>query len=233
MTVLMLRLAGPLQSWGSSSRFERRETESHPTKSGVLGLLAASQGLRRSDPIEHLLQLRFGVRTDQPGVMVTDFHTAHTVGYGKPPTLSRRQYLSDAVFVAGVEGPDPLVESLRESLERPRFPLFLGRRSCPIEGQLVLGIATEPLLTALEQAPWQAASQHRSRQPKSVVLPIHLDADSETLPTDYVHDSPRSFDSADRQYAWRPVATTRTRMANPDGNDELGGLADWMTALES
>ena len=42
--VLVLRLAGPLQSWGSSSRFTRRSTEAFPTKSGIVGLLAAAQG---------------------------------------------------------------------------------------------------------------------------------------------------------------------------------------------
>ena len=42
MAVLLLKLAGPLQSWGSSSRFTERGTEHEPTKSGVVGLLAAA-----------------------------------------------------------------------------------------------------------------------------------------------------------------------------------------------
>ena len=60
MSVLLLRLKGPLQSWGDSSRFTRRETRQEPTKSGVLGLLAAAQGRRRGDPIEDLAGLAFG-----------------------------------------------------------------------------------------------------------------------------------------------------------------------------
>ena len=76
MTVLLLRLAGPLQSWGDSSRFTTRATRREPTKSGVIGLLAAAQGRRRTDSIEDLLTLRFGVRTDQPGSVVRDFQTA-------------------------------------------------------------------------------------------------------------------------------------------------------------
>ena len=55
MTVLLLRLAGPLQSWGVKSRFTVRATELAPTKSGIIGMLAAAVGRRRTDPIEDLL----------------------------------------------------------------------------------------------------------------------------------------------------------------------------------
>ena len=62
MPTLMLALSGPMQSWGSESRFTRRATEQMPTKSGVIGMLAAAQGRRRSDPVEDLVGIRFGVR---------------------------------------------------------------------------------------------------------------------------------------------------------------------------
>jgi len=51
-----------MQSWGVESRFVRRTTSPHPSKSGVIGLLAAAQGRRRTDPVEDLLQVSFGVR---------------------------------------------------------------------------------------------------------------------------------------------------------------------------
>jgi len=44
MSVLLLRLAGPLQSWGDSSRFATRGTRREPTKSGVIGMVAAALG---------------------------------------------------------------------------------------------------------------------------------------------------------------------------------------------
>ena len=78
MSVLLLRLAGPLQSWGTSSRFVRRNTDRVPSKSGIIGLLAAAQGRRRIDPIEDPLHLRIGVRVDQPGHLERDFQTART-----------------------------------------------------------------------------------------------------------------------------------------------------------
>ena len=65
MSVLLLQLAGPLQSWGDSSRFVRRETRNEPTKSGVIGMLASAQGRNREDSIEDLLGLSFGVRIEQ------------------------------------------------------------------------------------------------------------------------------------------------------------------------
>ncbi len=42
---LAFYLDGPMQAWGASSRFQRRETESFPTKSGILGLIAAAMGI--------------------------------------------------------------------------------------------------------------------------------------------------------------------------------------------
>ena len=93
-SVLVLRLAGPMQSWGSSSRFTRRSTEAFPTKSALVGLLAAAQGRRRSDPIEDLAELLFAVRVDQTGQLLRDFHTAHRGDTSMP--LSHRFYREDA-----------------------------------------------------------------------------------------------------------------------------------------
>src|SRR5882757_7550087 len=125
----MLRLAAPLQSWGTSSRFVRRNTDRAPSRSGIIGLLAAAEGRRRTDSIEDLLDLRVGVRVEQAGQLERDFHTAHTRdGAGSMP-LSYRFYLADAAFVAAIEGPPSVLDGLREALRRPAFPLYLGRRS--------------------------------------------------------------------------------------------------------
>ena len=78
MATLLLRLAAPLQSWGADSKFEIRKTNREPTKSGVIGLLAAALGLRRdeTEALQRLNRLRFGVRVDQEGSLLVDFHTA-------------------------------------------------------------------------------------------------------------------------------------------------------------
>ena len=79
MATLLLRLAAPLQSWGADSKFETRKTNREPTKSGVIGLLAAALGLRRDDAagLARLNGLHFAVRADREGSLLVDFHTAN------------------------------------------------------------------------------------------------------------------------------------------------------------
>ena len=140
MTVLLLKLAGPLQSWGSGSRFTERGTQHEPTKSGVIGLLAAALGRRRTDSVDDLASLEFGVRIEQPGTFEEDFQTEHrrvwdkdrarwVADASKSLPLTRRHYLADAVFVAAFEGDNELLHACAEALDSPVFPLFLGRRS--------------------------------------------------------------------------------------------------------
>src|SRR5215212_7409837 len=103
MTALLLRLSAPLQSWGTSSRFTRRATDLVPSKSGIVGLLAAAQGRRRTDELEGLLGLTLAVRTEQPGRLERDFQTAARQGERTAVSVSTRHYLGDAVFLAAVE----------------------------------------------------------------------------------------------------------------------------------
>lgn len=228
MSTLALRLAGPMQSWGDSSRFGRRETRRVPTKSGVLGLIAAAEGRRRSDPVEDLLQLRFGVRVDQPGRVLTDFHTAHTNGMDKPPTLSRRDYLVDAVFVALIEGDGNLLTALRDRLERPTFPLFLGRRSCPVEGRLTLDLGPGRIEEALHAVPWQASRAHAASHGAQVILSAYLDAPAGR--GEAIRDVPLSYAPTLRRYGWRFVEETSVTVANRGASS--AGWVDWLDELE-
>src|SRR5690606_11406608 len=123
----------------------------------VIGLLAAAMGRRRTDSIEDLLELRFGVRLDQRGQLVRDFHTARTLDGASSMPLSQRFYLADAVFLAGVEARPSLIDALDESLRHPTFPLYLGRRSCPPAGPVTLGRRDVDFVTALRNEPWQAS----------------------------------------------------------------------------
>ena len=107
MATLLLRLAAPLQSWGADSKFETRKTNREPTKSGVIGLLAAALGLRRDDAagLARLNGLHFAVRADREGSLLVDFHTANREEdrkKGKAPYVTYRHYLQDAVFLVGL-----------------------------------------------------------------------------------------------------------------------------------
>ena len=72
----MLRLAGPMQSWGVHSKFNSRPTQTEPSKSGVIGLIASALGRSREESVEDLTNLRFGVRVDQEGLIETDLQIA-------------------------------------------------------------------------------------------------------------------------------------------------------------
>lgn len=206
MTALLLRLGGPLQSWGTSSRFTRRATDRVPSKSGVVGLLAAAKGLRRTDPLEDLLQLRLAVRTEQAGRVERDFQTAARAGERTPVSVSTRHYLADAVFLAAVEGDPALLEGLRDALRAPHFPLFLGRRSCPPVGRVELGLRDGAAVDALRAEPWRAAPwfQRECRDPR-IALELVADCDPTDPRAELVRDEPVSFDPRHREWAWRSV----------------------------
>lgn len=216
---LLLKLRAPMQAWGDSSRFADRHTGSVPTKSGVLGLLAAAEGRRRTDPLEDLVQLCFAVRTDQPGTLLRDYQTAQGWQTGGGTSLSTRYYLADAVFVAAVGSPDRgLLEGIASALHAPRFPLYLGRRSCPAGPDLLLGIRDLPPVDALRAEEWHASAHHRRTRPRSVELPIHRDGEPGERGEQH-RDVPVSFDQRNRQYGWRIVVreTTGAVVDNPAG----------------
>ncbi|CAG7844729.1 CRISPR system Cascade subunit CasD [Pseudoclavibacter triregionum] len=222
MPVLLLELAAPWQAWGSESRFTRRATEPMPTKSGVVGLLAAAEGRRRTDPVEDLVKLRFGVRADQVGVSQTDFQTAIDWRTGESKPLSHRAYLSDARFLVALEGGRELLDGLAEAIRRPTFPLYLGRRSCPASGRIVRGVKEASLEEALRTEPWLAAEWYRRRQPRAASLAISRDARLDEAADERLHDVPVSFDPRRRDYAWRSVRHEWVRVDNPSGLDPAG-----------
>lgn len=228
MSVVALRLAGPLQSWGGHSRFLRRGTEIVPTKSGVLGLVAAAKGLRRTDPLESLLGLRFGVRIDQPGQLVRDFQTARrprkerdgSIKWTSLP-LSYRYYMSDAIYLAVLEGEHELVAGIDDAVRSPEFPLYLGRRSCPPAGPIALGVFEGDLDTVLATAPWQANRHHQKRQRTTIVpLATVCDVREPSEGSELIRDVPVSFDPNRRQYSWRRIVRGQVDISNPHGVDE-------------
>ena len=174
MATLLLKFVAPMQSWGSRSRFDVRDTEREPTKSGVLGLVAAALGRDRAEPIEDLARLRLGVRVDREGVVRYDFQTAKDVIRASVPreqwlrarkrgtttgtqdtVTSRRYYLADAAFLVGLEGDGDLLLVIEEALKRPRWTLFLGRKGY-LPGEPVYfpdgGLTEAPLEEALARA---------------------------------------------------------------------------------
>lgn len=235
MSVLLLRLTGPLQSWGERSRYARRESGAEPSKSGIVGLLAAALGRQRTDAIEDLAGLSFGVRIDQAGTLLRDFQTARSLDGARSMPLSTRYYLTDARFLAAVEGPDEVIETLAAALQNPTYPLYLGRRSCPPSEPIARQdcVRTGPLLTVLLDEPWSATKSHRRSLPDPARLSIAVDAVAADVPPDVarrfidrevpqiVRDHPVSFDPRARTYGLRSVVRGAVEVENPGGRESL------------
>jgi CRISPR system Cascade subunit CasD len=203
MPTLLMRLVGPLQSWGTTSRFDERDTQLEPSKSGVLGLLCAALGRDRAEPVDDLARLRMGVRVDREGALMRDYQTATGVlvaATAKPDmnrtVVSPRFYLSDAGFLVGLEGDDEaLLQRLNAALRAPRWPLALGRKAfvpskpvwlsnrCADDGPFG-GLHPGPLETALREQP--SIAQRRFEHRNDPVRTVIEHADSGSLR----HDQP-------------------------------------------
>ena len=171
MPTVLLKLIGPMQSWGVVSRFDQRDTFREPSKSGVIGLVCAAMGIDRSDYGRQspLYRARMGVRHDRPGTLRYDFQTAACKkadviirADGKLATdggvISKRYYLADAAFLVGLELDDRLLlEAICVALDNPVWPLYLGRKSyvpsepvtCsdrPVDMPLVEALTSHPAL---------------------------------------------------------------------------------------
>lgn len=237
MSVLLLRLAGPLQSWGDDSRYTTRNTRTAPTKSAIIGMLAAAQGRPRGVDISDLRSLEFGVRIDQPGQILIDYHIVTGASHAplspseqRLPTAdgkllpaakstkeTRRYYLSDAVFLAVLEGEDAELRALDEALHRPRYPLYLGRRSCPPSRPVRIGMRPDlTLLQSLETVDWQAGAawKRRSRDRSAVELTVFFD-DRTSLET--WDDDPIGGEPFARRFGRRPVRRDHVSLPIHDG----------------
>ena len=227
---LSFQLYGPLSAWGDIAVGETRPSTLAPSKSAVLGLLAAALGLRRPDTTpdatlsqqwetQHLaLANGYGmaVKLTQPGLPLTDFHTAEVprgTGYltrrdeivevsrqkrsgiqFKGTIPSRRDYRQDAYAAvalwARAGAPHSLAE-LRDALLAPVFTLYLGRKSCPLALPLMPVVASaENIETALADFSFAAsAKQIWGNDPQT----------AERVIDKMVEDSPMLFWDADAE----------------------------------
>jgi len=149
---LALLLDAPLQSWGFASRFQRRTTGLHPTKSGLIGMICAAMGLAKGSAKEQeilmLAKLRMtsitiprkaGEASDTfvslPVRRLEDYHTVLDTRrasgtMNKDTVVTRRQYLLDARFGVILEGDRELLEQVADALKNPQWGVWFGRKSC-------------------------------------------------------------------------------------------------------
>ncbi len=227
MLTLLLRLAGPLQSWGTTSAFRDRATEREPSKSGVVGLLAAALGRERSEPIADLAALEMGVRVDHEGTLLRDYHTvggthwkerryarddAQRYGVAEfdgkvtnNAVLTQRHYLADADFLVGLAAATADQEELLHVVDRalvaPAWPLALGRKACVPARPVRLPDAL-PLGPGLRAEPLRAALLAYPWPPKKSLLRFVFD-DPTSQSGIMRRDVPVAFDTLNRRYQTR------------------------------
>ncbi|MDX3077862.1 type I-E CRISPR-associated protein Cas5/CasD [Streptomyces sp. MI02-7b] len=236
MNGLLLRLAGPLMAFGEHALFHYRDTAPFPTRSALIGMLAAAAGRPRShalDPHHDLpgapsyTDLALTIRVDRPGTRYTDFHTA---GGGRPrgaglrtsdgnyraqkksTLVTHRIYLADAAFTVAVEGPDPLLQHIADTLEHPHWAPYLGRRNCVPDEPLVLRSHTpDPIGQLLRQVPLTSAQPPRPGQ-DTLLVDFLWEAPPPHVSAAQVHrelaDDPTDLRPLTRRYRSRQIWRT-------------------------
>ncbi len=233
MSTLLLRLEGPMQSWGIQSRYSRRDTGLEPSKSGVIGLLCAALGRPRDADMSDLASLRIGVRVDRPGTVRSDYHTvggthdsikepygvATFDGSERRTAVTTRFYLADASFLVGLEATtsvqDDLLVQLDTALAHPVWPLFLGRKAfvpslpirlpdAPPHGP---GLCSLRLVDALQTYPWPEPREGERVGKLANQLRLVIE-DTAATSGESRMDVPVSFQPLDRRYRTRFVQTT-------------------------
>ena len=199
MEYLLFRLYGPMASWGEIAVGEMRHSEIKPSKSALLGLLAAALGITRDqDKQQQALAngYRFGIKMLSTGQVMRDYHTAQApdsvgkfcyrtrrdelvIGRARLGTvLSNREYRTDShalvAISAQTHAPWSLPE-LAEALTQPRFHLYLGRKSCPLAA---------PLSPAIRQADGFRAALDGYQPAELLVAERDWDGDRRWLPND-------------------------------------------------
>ena len=181
MRVLLFTLYAPMCSLGEIAVGERRMGWARPGRSAVLGLVAAALGVDRGDDDSHRALeegLYYAVRTDAPGHPFTDYHTTQAptakrgLSFGTRreelaaedlnTVPSSREWRSDACFTAALwlrPGGTVDLDKIDAALRRPRFTLYLGRKSAP------LGLPLDPQI--VEAADLAGALARRRPPPAS------------------------------------------------------------------
>lgn len=211
MAVLLIRIEGPLQSWGTQSKFTNRDTGYEPSKSGIVGLICSAMGRPRTESVDDLADCKMAVRADREGILKRDFHTARQIykaggGIKEAAELSNRFYLADAIFLVGLESESKgLLKSVSDSLCSPVWQLFLGRKSFTPSSTVYMQdgfFETGCLIDCMKTYPWLGSDSGKK--------PTHLRCVMENdFPeaVDARFDQPVGAAFLDRTFGMRYVST--------------------------
>lgn len=228
MKSLALYLCAPLQSWGVSSVFNERSSYNSPTRSGILGMLAAACGIDKNNDqeeaqwLKEVAPLSMTTLLFKRGTRLTDFHTVGA-NYDKEdcwqkkmmplsaegkikkdPVVTHRDYLTDSIFGVILTGEDALLDKLATGLLNPIWGVWLGRKSC---------IPTEPVFAGLFSSKEEAIRALKERYKHTLlrVNDTHFDTtdivcvyETQDNAADMIRDIPISFKQ--RKFHARAIA---------------------------
>ena len=230
---LVLLLDAPMQSWGFSSRFQRRTTEMHPTKSGVIGLICAAIGLAKNSTEEgemlpELTKLKMTsitiprAKRDGVGTLLAlrleDFHTTGG-GYDK---RTQSQFIPRKASGGPCDNP---TVSRRQYLLDARFGVILAgdrfvlKRVAAALDDPVWGvwfgrkscIPAEPILRDLFDTQAEAERALIGNKPIDQFTRLEEVADFDAG-TDSYSDQPVSFGRSDSSAEGRAFAVRRVNL---------------------
>ena len=154
---LTFLLSGTLASFGSYAGHERRGSDLVPMRSAILGLVGAALGIDRADAEGQaaLGAYSSAVQPFKRTAALRDYHTVQTVPTTKakrPRTrrdalatanrnintiITIRDYRCDVLIGVVLWGDGRWsLNHLSSKLRHPTFPLYLGRKSCPLTNPL-------------------------------------------------------------------------------------------------
>lgn len=217
---------GPMQSWGTDSRFQRRMTQGHPSKSAVIGMIAAAMGIDRElserlEPLASLAMSTFLLPKRKHSIRLLDYHTVGG-GYNKkthplriPPKASggpsdnavvtTREYLTEARFGVLLCGKHDLISEVSKALADPQWGIWLGRKCCIPATPVLIGAFdsrgttfSQLLLAAGLDTSLPETSFDRTEESQATMAEAHG-----------VNDVPVRFNANNREFQMRYVQHKR------------------------
>ncbi len=225
LKTILMKFQAPLQSYGTDSHFETRHTDDHPSKSAIIGIIAAALGIRREEPerLKELQNLRILVRVDQAGRVMRDFQIAakfKITGDFERNYVTYRDYLEDAIYIVAIEGESSLILNIYEALKRPYFQLYYGKRSCPVNYDFLIGIHNGSAYENITDLPWMASEWYQKNRSKQEKIRIDLYGDNSYMSGEKQNflrrDQAISFSQLKRQHDWRFEYHKNIWITNPN-----------------
>lgn len=160
---LMLRLDGPLQSWGGVAMDPLRPTRSFPTRSALAGLAGSALGWtyrdgQRTTALQDAMD--YAVRQERAPRMLLDYQTADLDRIGSAgwtrwgvekrgggtaaagTQILKKSYLAGGAFLValGLAATAPVsIAEVAQALRMPARPLYLGRKGCLPASPILVG----------------------------------------------------------------------------------------------